>query len=303
MVVQRVRRISPTDLRLPAGKTTRLSHMLFEHGPGHGSLLVLPVDQGLEHGPTDFIAQPDSADPAFQIQLAIEGGYSAIAFHYGIAVRYLPPSAGTLPLILKINGKTNIPSDAHPFSSLTATVEDGVRVGADAIGYTLYVGSSRQDEDIRQLTEVRHECDRYGMPLVVWAYPRGEAIAAKGGRDSLYAIEYAARAALELGADIIKLNVPTFDQTSRERSPKPYDQLVPEYKEAVARVVRAAGRALVVFSGGSRVSDEDLLTKVRLVMEAGATGIIFGRNMWQRPMADALRLTKQIKAILLETTS
>lgn len=303
MVVQRIRHVSPTDLQLPAGKQSRLSHMLFEHGPGRGFLLVLPVDQGLEHGPTDFVPHPESADPDFQIRLALEGGYSAIALHYGIAVRYLPPIAGTLPLILKINGKTNIPSDTRPFSSLTATVEDGVRLGADAIGYTLYVGSPRQDEDIRQLTDVRRECDRYGMPLVVWSYPRGEAVEAKGGRDSLYAIEYAARVALELGADLIKLNVPVFDSTARERSPKPYDQLIPDYKEAVARVVRAAGRALVIFSGGSRLSDDDLLKKARLVMEAGATGLIFGRNMWQRPMAEALRLTSQIKAILLEAGS
>ncbi len=300
MVVQRIRRLSLTDLGLPAGKQARLWRMLFEHGPGHGLLLVLPVDQGLEHGPIDFFPNPDAANPDFQIRLAAEGGYSAIAFHYGVAARYLGALAGKVPLILKINGKTNIPPDARAFSSLTATVEDGVRLGAEAIGYTLYVGSPRQDEDIRQLTDVRRECDRYGMPLVIWAYPRGEAIDTKGGRDSLYAVEYAARVALELGADVIKLNVPVFDQTSRDRSPKPYDQLTLEYREAVARVVQAAGRALVLFSGGSKVSDDDLLAKTRLVMEAGATGLIFGRNMWQRPMPEALRLTAQIKAIMLE---
>ncbi len=300
MVVQRIGGVSLADLRLPPGKQARLASMLFDHGPGHGVLLVLPVDQGLEHGPIDFLPNPDSADPDFQIRLALEGGYSAIAFHYGIAARYVAPIAGKIPLILKINGKTNIPSDEQAFSSLTATVEDGVRLGADAIGYTLFVGSPRQDEDFRQLMEVRRECDRYGMPLVIWAYPRGEAVEAKGGRDSLFAIEYAARVALELGADVIKLNVPAFDLPARGRSPKPYDQLVLEYHDAVARVVRAAGRALVLFSGGSRISDDDLLTKARRVMEAGATGLIFGRNVWQRPMPEALRLTVQIKAIMLE---
>jgi len=264
---------------------------------------VLPVDQGLEHGPIDFVPNPEAADPDFQLRLAVEGGFSAVAFHYGLAARYHGMVAGKVPLILKINGKTDIPPDTRAFSSLTAAVEDGVRLGADAIGYTLYVGSPRQDEDIRQLTDVRRECDRYGMPLVIWGYPRGEAIEAKGGRNSLYAVEYAARVALELGADVVKLNVPVFDQSSRDRSPKPYDQLVLEYREAVARVVRAAGRALVIFSGGSRISDDDLLAKARLVMEAGATGLIFGRNMWQRPLADALRLTVQIKTLMLETVA
>ena len=303
MVVQRIRRVNLADLRLPAGKHARLSRMLFDRGPGHGLLLVLPVDQGLEHGPIDFVPNPEAADPDFQIRLAMEGGYSAIAFHHGISARYHGAVAGKVPLILKINGKTDIPPDARPFSSLTATVEDGVRLGAEAIGYTLYVGSPRQDEDIRQLTDVRRECDRYGMPLVIWAYPRGEAVEAKGGRNSLYAIEYAARVSLELGADVVKLNVPVSDQTSRDRSPKPYDQLALEYREAVARVIHAAGRALVVFSGGSRVSDDDLVAKARLVMDAGATGLIFGRNMWQRPMAEALRLTARIKAVMLETVT
>ncbi len=303
MVVQRVRRQTLNELRLPMGKHARLSRLLYAHGPGDGLMLVLPVDQGLEHGPIDFLPNPDSANPEFQIRLALDGGYSAIAFHYGIAARYLPAYAGKIPLILKINGKTNIPPDQRPFSPLTATVEDGVRLGADAVGYTLYVGSPRQEEDIAQLTAVRRECDRYGMPLVIWAYPRGEGVEAKGGRDSPFAVEYAARVALELGADVIKLNMPVFDQAARERSPKPYNEMALEYQEGAARVVRTAGRAFVVFSGGSRISDQDLLTKARLVMEAGATGLIFGRNLWQRPMTDALRLTEQIKKIMLESAT
>ncbi len=264
-------------------------------------MLVLPVDQGMEHGPVDFLPNPPSEDPDFQIRLAIDGGYSAIAFHYGIAARYLPPFAGSIPLILKINGSTNIPPSDWAFSGLTATVEDAVRIGADAIGYTLYVGSPRQDEDFAQLSEVRAECDLYGMPLVVWSYPRGEAIEKKGGRDSLYAVDYAARVATEMGADVIKLNVPVFDQKSRDGSPKPYGEMVLEYREAVEKVVRSAGRAFVLFSGGSKLGDEDLLDKARLVMEGGATGLIFGRNMWQRPMDEALRMTEEVKRIILAT--
>ncbi|MDR7485143.1 MAG: fructose-bisphosphate aldolase [Armatimonadota bacterium] len=298
MVIERVKRPTLEAMPLAQGKRARLYRLLYEHGPGHGTMLVLPVDQGLEHGPVDFLPNPPSENPEFQIRLAIDGGYSAIAFHYGIAARYLPPVAGKIPLILKINGKTDIPPADRAFSGLTGRVEDAVRLGADAVGYTLYVGSPRQDEDFRQLTEVRADCDRYGMPLVVWSYPRGEAIEKKGGRDSLYAVDYAARVAAELGADVIKLNVPVFDEKAKA-SPRPYGEMQLEYRAAVEKVVRSAGQAFVLFSGGSKIGDEDLLDKARLVMEAGATGLIFGRNMWQRSMPDALRLTAEIKRIML----
>ncbi len=299
MVVERVRRPGLETVSLAHGKRARLYRMLHEHGPGRGTMLALPVDQGLEHGPADFLPNPPSEDPAFQIRLAIDGGYSAVAFHYGIASRYLTPFAGKIPLILKVNGKTDIPPADRAFSGLTGRVEDAVRLAADAVGYTLYVGSPRQDEDFAQLTAARAECDRVGMPLIVWAYPRGEAIEKKGGRDSLYAVDYAARVAVELGADVIKINVPKFDQKAKETSPGPYNEMVLEYRAAVEKVVRTAGQAFVLFSGGSRTSDADLLDKARLVMEAGATGLIFGRNMWQRPMPDALRLTQEIKRVML----
>jgi len=299
MVIERVKRPSLEGMSVAHGKRARLYRMLYEHGPGHGTILALPTDQGLEHGPVDFLPNPPSENPDFQIRLAIDGGFSAVAFHYGIAARYLPPYAGQVPLILKINGKTDIPPSDRAFSGLTGRVEDGVRLGADAVGYTLYVGSPRQDEDFNQLTAVRAECDRYGMPLIVWSYPRGDSIEKKGGRDSLFAVDYAARVAAELGADVIKLNVPTFDQKANESSPKPYNEMVLEYRAAVEKVVRSAGQAFVLFSGGSKVSDADLLDKARLVMEAGATGLIFGRNMWQRPIAEGLRLTNEIKRAML----
>lgn len=300
MVVQRVKRPTLEEMDLPAGKRARLYRILYEHGPGRGTALILPIDQGIEHGPVDFVANPDAADPEFQFRLSVEGGYSALACHIGLAHKHFRPYAGRIPLILKINGKTNIPPDDRPLSGLTGSVEDAVRLGADAVGYTLYVGSPRQDEDIQQLCGVRSACDETGMPLIVWSYPRGEAIDKKGGRDSLYAVDYAARLASELGADVVKLNVPEFDEKAAA-SPKPYNTLRLSYREAVEKVVRSAGRTLVLFSGGSKISDEDLLEKARHCMEAGAMGLIFGRNMWQRSMADALRLTAEIKRIMLET--
>src|SRR5919106_95781 len=196
---------------LSPGKRTRLRRLLFEFGPGHGTLMLLPIDQGIEHGPRDFFPNPDSKDPEYQFRLAAEAGYSAIACQIGLATKYYPDYAGQVPLILKVNGKTDVPSSAQALSTCNASVEDAVRLGADAVGYTLYVGSPRQDDDLRQLQGVREACERYGMPLVVWSYPRGRDIETKGGRDSFYAIDYAARLAMEMGADVVKLNFPKLD--------------------------------------------------------------------------------------------
>jgi class I fructose-bisphosphate aldolase len=295
------------ELDLSLGKRTRLHRLLYEHGPGNGTLLLLPIDQGLEHGPVDFFPNPPSADPDYQCRLAKEGNYSGIVFHIGLATKHMKDYAGTVPLVLKVNGKTNVPSDAEAFSAQESAVEDAVRLGADAVGYTLYVGSPSQDSDFGQLGEVRAECERYGMPLIVWSYPRGSAIEAKGGRNSIYAVDYAARVANELGADVVKLNVPKFRDAGNADSPAPYRQLYEEWKEldedeayrhAVEKVVASAGRTMVLFSGGSRIDDKDLLQKARICIVSGATGLIFGRNMWQRPFDEGLEITHSIQEIL-----
>ncbi len=296
------------DLNISLGKRTRLHRMLYEHGPGHGRLLLLPIDHGVEHGPIDFFPNPPSGDPDYQCRLAQEGGYSGIALHIGLAEKYMHAYAGDVPLILKINGRPHIPPNDRPLSAKDATVEDAVRLGADAVGYTLYVGSPRQNEDFVQLIQVRTECERYGMPLVIWSYPRGEAIERKGGRDSIYAVDYAARLANELGADVVKLNVPKFRDPQNEDSPEPYRELYEAwkdldeheaYRKAVEKVTASAGKTMVLFSGGSKVSDEDLLTKARICVESGATGLIFGRNMWQRPFEEGLAITERVKDVLL----
>ncbi len=153
-----------------------------------------------------------------------------------------------MPLILKVNGKTDIPSSDEALSTTNASVEDAVRLGADAVGYTLYVGSPRQDEDLHQLKGVREDCDRYGMPLVIWAYPRGRDIEKKGGQVSFYAIDYGARLAMEMGADVVKLNFPKLDPEKAKDSPAPYNEMDVTPEEAVEpdrRLGRPlAGRAL-----------------------------------------------------------
>ena len=160
-------------MNLSIGKRTRLHRLMYEHGPANGTLMMLPIDQGLEHGPVDFFDNPDAIDTDWIYRLAVAGNFSGIALHIGLAEKYQKAYAGRVPLLLKVNGKTNIPSDDDAFSPMTSSVEDAIRLGADAVGYTLYVGSPAQEVDIAQCNEVRRECDRYGMPLVVWAYPRG----------------------------------------------------------------------------------------------------------------------------------
>ncbi len=285
---------------LAPGKRTRLRRLLYEFGPGDGTLLFLPIDQGIEHGPRDFFPNPASKDPEYQFRLAAEAGYSAIACSYGFASKYYPDYAGQVPLILKLNSKTEVPSADEAFSPCNATVEDAVRLGADAVGYTLYLGSPRQDDDFIQLRGVREEADRYGMPLVIWSYPRGSAIDKKGGRDSFYAIDYAARVAMEMGADVVKLNMPKLNPETDKDAPAPYSDTQFTQSEAIRHCVESAGRALVVLSGGSKVDDDTLLEHVRMIMEAGGSGVIFGRNVWQREWNQARSIIEQMKESLLK---
>src|SRR5262249_52058787 len=176
-------------------------------------------------------------------------------------------------------------------------VRDALRLGADAVGYTMYVGSPRQDEEIRQYRKVRQDCERYGMPLVMWAYPRGRAIEAKGGKGTLFAQDYAARVALEMGADLVKLHEPGEDDS---RSPEPYASLEEAGPARLRRVVRSAGNVLVLFSGGVKDDDERrVLQKIERYMECGATGVMFGRNMWLRKFDDAVALSRKVHAIMV----
>ena len=284
------------SLTLSHGKRARLWRLLYGHGPRNGTLVVLPLDQGLEHGPADFFPHPPAVDPDYQFRLAIEGNYSAIALGIGLAEKYMRDFAGRVPLILKLNGKTNIPDDAQATSPAIASVEDAVRLGADAVGYTIYVGSPRQDDELRRYREVRQDCERLGMPLVMWSYPRGAGIDAKGGKNTLYAQDYAARVALELGADIVKLHEP---QENNADTPMPYRTLKENAAARTQRVVRSAGRTLVLFSGGEKNDDDAaVLRKVKFYMESGATGVMFGRNMWLRPFDQAVALSRAVHKIM-----
>jgi class I fructose-bisphosphate aldolase len=288
------------QLGLSAGKKARLHRILYQHGLRNGTAIFLPYDQGLEHGPRDFFANPAASDPKYIIELALEGGFNGIAIQIGLAEKFYWDYAGEVPLVLKLNGKTDIASAVDPLSPVNATVQDAVRLGADAVGYTLYVGSPAAERDFAQYRQVREDALRLGMPLIVWAYPRGTAIEAKGGKDSFYAVDYAARTASELGADVVKVNFPHPEK--RTDVPEPY---LAEFSAqlAIDAVVRSANRTLLLVSGGERAGDEAMLEKARQSMEAGATGLIFGRNVWQREHSESLRFAAQLREILAKHPS
>jgi class I fructose-bisphosphate aldolase len=283
------------EIGIGPGKKSRLHRILYRHGLGNGTALFLPYDQGLEHGPRDFAVNPAAADPRYIIRLAVEGGFNGIVLQIGLAEKFCWDYAGEVPLILKLNGKTDILPDTEAFSPLHAGVDEAVRLGADAVGYTLYVGSPAAAGDFAQLRQVRDDAHRLGMPLVVWAYPRGSAVEAKGGRDSFYQIDYAARTATEVGADVVKVNFPRPDL--RTGVPRAYDRDV-STQDAVAAVVRSAGRTLMLLSGGEKAGDEEMLERARESMEAGATGLIYGRNVWQRDHDESLRFVTRLREIM-----
>ena len=288
-------RLTLGERGLGTGQKARLHRILYQHGLGNGTALFLPYDQGLEHGPRDFFANPAAGDPRYIMRLALEGGFNGIAIQIGFAEKFYWDYAGEIPLILKLNGKTEVPPDARALSPVHASVDDAVRLGADAVGYTLYVGTPAQEEDFAQYHRIRRDAQRLGMPLVVWAYPRGEAVDAKGGKDSFYQVHYAARVASELGADVVKVNFPHPEK--RTGVPAAYDKEFTS-QEAIDEVVAAANRTLVLISGGEKAGDAAMLEKATESMDAGATGLIFGRNVWQRHHDESLRFITALRDVL-----
>jgi class I fructose-bisphosphate aldolase len=290
-----VRRTPIGELGLGTGKKARLHRIIYQHGLRNGTAMFLPYDQGLEHGPRDFFDNPVSGDPAYIVKLAVEGGFNGVAIQVGTAEKFFWDYAGEVPLLLKLNGRTELPPADAPRSPLNASVEDAVRLGADAVGYTLYVGSAQQEADFEAFAQVRRDAHRFGLPLVVWSYPRGTSVDAKGGKNSFFAIDYAARTAAELGADVVKVNFP--DPKATEGVHRTYAAQVGE-QDAVNAVVRSAARTPVLLSGGEKGGDEEVLDKARMAMEAGALGRIFGRNIWQREHDESLRVVARLRELL-----
>lgn len=249
------------------GENTRLSRII-----KNGKIMLLAMDQGIEHGPIDF--NDKNIDPDYVFKIAEKGGFTGFAIQKGIAYKYMENYSGKVPLILKLNGRTSINPKDDIYSSPIASVKEAVKLGADAIGYTIYVGSPMEAAMFEDFGQIQAEAKEYGMPTIVWAYPRGQYV--KNEKDP-QTIAYAARCALELGADIVKVN---------------YTGTSSSFKQ----VVNAAQKCHVISSGGSKQTDKEFLKKAKDVMDAGAKGFAVGRNVWQHN--DPLKITKELREIV-----
>lgn len=240
----------------------------------NGKSMLLAYDQGFEHGPsTDFDVK--NIDPSYVMDIAAKGGFNGIVFQKGIAERYYN---GKVPLIVKINGKSAL-SKVEPNSRQNCSVEYAVdSLDAKAVGYTIYLGSQFEGDMFAEFGAIQEKAHERGVPAIAWIYPRGQAVNNDASKEI---VAYAARVGLELGADAVKIKY-TGDP------------------ESFAWAVQAAGKARVFMSGGPKApTDQDFLMQVSGVMQAGATGLAVGRNVWQN--ADPLQISKSLRKIIFES--
>ncbi len=278
-------------------------YRMLNHGTlaGTGRMVILPVDQGFEHGPArSFAPNPPGYDPHYHFQLALDAGCNAYAAPLGFLEAGAATYAGQLPLILKLNSHETLVSEKDPLSVQTGSVRDALRLGCVAIGYTIYPGSSRAGQMYEKVRALAEEAKSYGLAVVIWSYPRGTSLS-KEGETAIDVAAYAAQIAAQLGADVIKVKLPSA-HIEQEAARKVYEkEKVPigTLAERVRHVVQAAfnGKRIVIFSGGAKTSDEELLQQVRAIREGGGFGSIVGRNSFQRPKADAIKLLRAIMEI------
>lgn len=284
------------------GVKANLARMLM-HGrmAGSGKLVILPVDQGFEHGPArSFAVNPAAYDPHYHFELAIDAGLSAFAAPLGLLAAGADRYAGEVPLILKANNANSLGTVKD--EAITATVRDALELGCAAIGYTIYPGSDRQYDMFEEVRAGAAEAKASGLAVVIWAYPRGGTLDSDA-ETALDVVAYGAHLAAELGAHIIKVKPPTAMIAEPEA--------IPAYaaggidwsplKRRIAHVMQAGfdGRRLVIFSGGSARDDKAVLEEVRQIRDGGGHGSIIGRNAFQRPRQEALTLLDAIIRIHL----
>ena len=278
------------------GTKTNLARMLMTGKlGGTGRLVILPVDQGFEHGPArSFAPNPAGYDPRYMFELALDAGLNAYAAPLGPLEAAAATYAGTIPTILKVNSSNSLSTTKD--QAVTATVADALRLGCSAIGFTIYPGSEYQFEMMEELRELAAEAKAVGLAVVVWSYPRGPMLD-KVGETALDICAYAAHMAALIGAHIIKVKPPTA-AISLDAAKKTYEKFPVEDDAAkrFAHIVQACfgGRRLVVFSGGEAKGTEDILKEVRAIHAGGGNGSIMGRNAFQRPKAEALKLLSDI---------
>jgi class I fructose-bisphosphate aldolase len=285
------------------GTKTNLARLL-NHGrlAGTGKLVILPVDQGFEHGPArSFQPNPAGYDPDYHIQLAIEAGCNAYAAPLGFLEAVAGKFAGQIPLILKLNNSDTLSKGHPPASAITGSVRDAVRLGCAAIGYTIYPGSAARNQMYQDLAELIEEAKDSGLAAVVWSYPRGEGITDKAGETAVDVAGYAAQIACQMGAHIVKVKPPTetIYQPEAKKVFEKFNIPVKTLADRVRHVVQSSfnGRRIVIFSGGEAKSTEDILTDVRGLRDGGAFGSIMGRNSFQRPHDEAIKLLRDVMDI------
>lgn len=285
------------------GTLSNLARIL-NHGRlgGTGKLVILPVDQGFEHGPArSFAANPPAYDPRYHFELAIEAGCNAYAAPLGLLEASARDYAGEIPLILKVNNSDSLTSEREPNEALTSSVGEALRLGCAAIGFTVYPGSAHQFEMFSQVKTYAEEAKRAGLAVVVWSYPRGSALS-KDGESAIDVVGYAAQIAAQLGAHIIKVKLPTSFLEEPAAKKVYLERKIPieTQAERVRHVVECAfaGRRIVIFSGGAAVFDDNkLLDEIRAIKEGGGFGSIIGRNSFQRSRKDALKMLGEVMAI------
>ncbi|MCX6647654.1 MAG: class I fructose-bisphosphate aldolase [bacterium] len=265
---------------------------------GSGKMVILPVDQGFEHGPArSFAPNPSGYDPFYHPQLALDAGLSAYAAPLGFIEAIARDFAGKLPLILKLNNHDVLMEENNPVSAITGSVDDALRLGCVAIGFTVYPGSEFRADMYEQIREIAEDAKSVGLAVVVWSYPRGQDLS-KEGETAIDVGAYAAQIACQLGAHIAKIKLPS-DYIEQDAARKVYEaQKIPigTMAERVRHIMQAAfdGKRIVIFSGGAKAGDESVFEAARAIKEGGGFGSIIGRNVFQRPRAEALKLLDKI---------
>ena len=268
---------------------------------GTGKFVILPVDQGFEHGPArSFAPNPDAYDPDYHFQLAIDSGCNAYAAPLGFLEAGADKFAGQIPLILKLNNSDTLAKVDHPCSAVTGSVKDAVRLGCAAIGYTIYPGSGARNRMYEDLRELIAEAKAHGLPTVLWAYPRGSNIS-KDGETAADVCAYAAQISAQLGAHIIKIKPPKdfIEQAEAKKVFEKYQIPTKTLAERVRHCVQSAfnGKRIVIFSGGEAKGTAEVLEEVKQIAQGGGFGSIMGRNAFQRPRGEAVKLLQDVMQI------
>lgn len=285
-----------------AGVLNNLARMLnFGSLAGTGKMVILPVDQGFEHGPIrSFGPNPAGYDPRYHMQLAIESGCNAYAAPLGALQAAAVEFAGQMPTILKLNNSDTLFQSEDPCPAITGSVQDALELGCSAIGFTIYPGSGFRNEMYGQIRELIQDARSVGMPTVIWSYPRGSGLS-KEGETAIDVVAYGAHIACQLGAHIVKVKPPTahVEQAEAKKAYEKAGTKLETLTDRVRHVVQSCfdGRRIVIFSGGASRDTEGLLADVKELAAGGAFGSIMGRNAFQRPKAESIELLRGVMDI------